>query len=123
MIADGQTFITTRWQLSTIPGLAVVITGIGLSLLGDGLADLLRPRVSEPVLEVRDLHVEIPLTRGTVHAVDGVSFTVGPGRGDGAGRRVRLGQEHDAARHPRAAAPPGGGSPAAQILLRRASTW
>jgi len=43
MIADGQTFITTRWELSTIPGLAVVITGLGLSLLGDGLADLLRP--------------------------------------------------------------------------------
>ncbi len=43
MIADGQNFLTTRWQLSTIPGLAVVVTGIGLSLLGDGLADLLRP--------------------------------------------------------------------------------
>jgi peptide/nickel transport system permease protein len=43
MISDGQTFITTNWQLATIPGLAVVITGIGLSLLGDGLADLLRP--------------------------------------------------------------------------------
>jgi peptide/nickel transport system permease protein len=43
MISDGQTFITTNWQLATIPGLAVVVTGIGLSLLGDGLADLLRP--------------------------------------------------------------------------------
>lgn len=43
MIADGQGFITTNWQLATIPGVAVVITGIGLSLLGDGLADLLRP--------------------------------------------------------------------------------
>ena len=43
MIADGQNFLTTHWQLSTIPGLAVVVTGIGLSLLGDGLADLLRP--------------------------------------------------------------------------------
>lgn len=43
MIADGQNFLTTRWQLSTFPGLAVVITGIGLSLIGDGLADLLRP--------------------------------------------------------------------------------
>lgn len=43
MISDGQTFITTNWQLATIPGIAVVITGIGLSLLGDGLADLLRP--------------------------------------------------------------------------------
>jgi peptide/nickel transport system permease protein len=43
MIADGQQFLTTRWQLSTFPGIAVVITGLGLSLLGDGLADLLRP--------------------------------------------------------------------------------
>ena len=43
MLADGQGFITTNWQLATIPGVAVVITGIGLSLLGDGLADLLRP--------------------------------------------------------------------------------
>jgi peptide/nickel transport system permease protein len=43
MIADGQTFLTTHWQLTTIPGLAVVITGLGLSLIGDGLADLLRP--------------------------------------------------------------------------------
>jgi len=43
MVADGQNFLTTRWQLSTVPGLAVVVTGIGLSLLGDGLADLLRP--------------------------------------------------------------------------------
>jgi peptide/nickel transport system permease protein len=42
MIADGQQFITTHWQLVTFPGIAVVITGIGLSLLGDGLADLLR---------------------------------------------------------------------------------
>lgn len=43
MVADGQNFLTTKWQLSTIPGLAVVVTGLGLSLLGDGLADLLRP--------------------------------------------------------------------------------
>jgi peptide/nickel transport system permease protein len=43
MISDGQTFLTTHWQLTTIPGLAVVVTGLGLSLIGDGLADLLRP--------------------------------------------------------------------------------
>ena len=43
MISEGQTFLTTHWQLSTIPGIAVVVTGLGLSLLGDGLADLLRP--------------------------------------------------------------------------------
>jgi oligopeptide/dipeptide ABC transporter ATP-binding protein len=39
--------------------------------------------VSEPILEVRDLHVEIPLTRGTVRAVDGASFTVAPGEAMG----------------------------------------
>jgi peptide/nickel transport system permease protein len=43
MIADGQDFLTTHWQLTTIPGLAVVLTGLALSLIGDGLADLLRP--------------------------------------------------------------------------------
>jgi peptide/nickel transport system permease protein len=43
MIADGQTYLTTHWELSTIPGIAVVITALGLSLLADGLAALLRP--------------------------------------------------------------------------------
>jgi peptide/nickel transport system permease protein len=42
MISDGQQFLTTRWELATIPGLCVVLTGIGLSLLGDGLADIMR---------------------------------------------------------------------------------
>jgi peptide/nickel transport system permease protein len=43
MIASGQSFLTTRWELATLPGVAVVITALGLSLLADGLADLLRP--------------------------------------------------------------------------------
>jgi peptide/nickel transport system permease protein len=43
MINEGQNFLSTHWQLTTIPGLAVVIVGLGLSLIGDGLADLLRP--------------------------------------------------------------------------------
>ena len=43
MIADGQTYLTTHWELSTIPGVAVVITALGLALLADGFADLLRP--------------------------------------------------------------------------------
>lgn len=44
MISEGQLFLTTKWWLSTLPGLAVVLTGIGLSLLGDGLADRWRLR-------------------------------------------------------------------------------
>jgi peptide/nickel transport system permease protein len=43
MMAEGQTYLTTRWELVTIPGIAVVITALGLALLADGLADLLRP--------------------------------------------------------------------------------
>ena len=43
MIFNGQQFLTTQWQLATFPGLAVVIVGVGLALLGDGLSDLLRP--------------------------------------------------------------------------------
>jgi|KBSMisStaDraftv2_1062788.scaffolds.fasta_scaffold22011_4 peptide/nickel transport system permease protein len=43
MIADGESLITTQWQIATFPGIAILLTGLGLSLLGDGLADLLAP--------------------------------------------------------------------------------
>jgi peptide/nickel transport system permease protein len=43
MITEGQAYITTAWWMSVFPGLAMVVTGIGLSLIGDGLADVLRP--------------------------------------------------------------------------------
>jgi len=43
MINEGQNFLSTHWELVIIPGFAVVIVGLGLSLIGDGLADLLRP--------------------------------------------------------------------------------
>jgi peptide/nickel transport system permease protein len=43
MISDGESLISTQWQIATFPGIAVVLTGLGLSLLGDGLADLLAP--------------------------------------------------------------------------------
>lgn len=44
LIAEGRNFISTAWWLSLMPGIAIVLTGLGFSLLGDGLADLLRPR-------------------------------------------------------------------------------
>lgn len=44
MISDGQPFITTAWWLSAVPGFAVVYTGIALSLVGDGLADIWRKK-------------------------------------------------------------------------------
>src|SRR5215472_15221178 len=42
LIADGKNFMTTAWWMSIFPGLAIVLTGIGLSLLGDGIAIRLR---------------------------------------------------------------------------------
>jgi peptide/nickel transport system permease protein len=41
MMSSGQQFLTTHWELTTIPGFAVVLTGLGLSLVGDGLNELL----------------------------------------------------------------------------------
>jgi peptide/nickel transport system permease protein len=43
MIADGQPYLTTKWELATYPGFAVILTALGLALIADGLADLLRP--------------------------------------------------------------------------------
>jgi peptide/nickel transport system permease protein len=42
MISDGQNYILTAWWLATLPGLAVVFVGVSFSLIGDGLADVLR---------------------------------------------------------------------------------
>jgi peptide/nickel transport system permease protein len=42
MISEGQPFLSTHWLLSTTPGLAVVVTGMTLGLVGDGLARLLQ---------------------------------------------------------------------------------
>lgn len=44
MISEGRTFIYSKWWLSVVPGLAVVVTGIALSFIGDGLADLWRKK-------------------------------------------------------------------------------
>jgi peptide/nickel transport system permease protein len=41
MVADGQVYLLTAWWISTLPGFAIVLTGVGFSLLGDGLADRL----------------------------------------------------------------------------------
>ena len=43
-IADGKNFMNTAWWISVFPGIAIVVTGLGFSLLGDGLAELLRTK-------------------------------------------------------------------------------
>ena len=44
MIADGQNYMVTAWWVPTVPGLAIVLVGVALSLIGDGLADILRAK-------------------------------------------------------------------------------
>ncbi|MCK0167747.1 ABC transporter permease [Jannaschia sp. S6380] len=45
MLADAQTMIHTEPQLAILPGLAIVGMVLGLNLLGDGLRDMLDPRL------------------------------------------------------------------------------
>jgi peptide/nickel transport system permease protein len=45
MIAEGRNFIVMAPHVSTIPGVALMITIVGLNLLGDGLRDTLDPRL------------------------------------------------------------------------------
>jgi peptide/nickel transport system permease protein len=42
MIKEGQLYLLNAWWLVTIPGLFIVATGVGLSLIGDGIAARLR---------------------------------------------------------------------------------
>lgn len=65
MIADSQQFVTTHWWLPTFPGLAVVLTGIAFSLLGDGLGDVLRVGSRRPA---RARKRRLPRVPGTHHA-------------------------------------------------------
>jgi peptide/nickel transport system permease protein len=44
MIAEGRDFIFDAWWISTLPGLAIVLTGTALCLVGDGLAQRLGER-------------------------------------------------------------------------------
>jgi len=45
MLNDAQTLLFTAPRLAIYPGLAIVFTVLGLNLLGDGLRDILDPRL------------------------------------------------------------------------------
>lgn len=45
MLADARIYISTAWWLPLFPGLCIFITVLGINLLGDGLRDILDPRL------------------------------------------------------------------------------
>jgi peptide/nickel transport system permease protein len=45
MLSDGRVYLRTAWWVTTFPGLAIMITVMAINLLGDGLRDVLDPRL------------------------------------------------------------------------------
>jgi ABC-type dipeptide/oligopeptide/nickel transport system permease subunit len=45
MLADGRNYLTTSWWIATFPGLGIMATVLGMNLVGDGLRDVLDPRL------------------------------------------------------------------------------
>ena len=48
MLADAQTLMAVAPQLAIYPGLAILFAVLGINLLGDGLRDVLDPRLHRP---------------------------------------------------------------------------
>jgi len=45
MLSLGRTYLREAWWVATFPGLAILITVLGFNLLGDGLRDILDPKL------------------------------------------------------------------------------
>jgi peptide/nickel transport system permease protein len=45
MLRDGKLYISSAWWYTTFPGLAIMITVLGLNIVGDSLRDLLDPKL------------------------------------------------------------------------------
>lgn len=45
MLSEGRDYLRDAWWISTFPGLAIMLTVLGVNLLGDGLRDVLDPRL------------------------------------------------------------------------------
>lgn len=45
MVTAGRNYLPGQWWVSTFPGLAIFVTVLGFNLLGDGVRDILDPRL------------------------------------------------------------------------------
>jgi peptide/nickel transport system permease protein len=45
MVSDGRNFILNEWWIAAFPGFAIMIVVLGFNLLGDGVRDIMDPRL------------------------------------------------------------------------------
>jgi len=45
MIANGREYLRTAWWVGAFPGFAIMLTVLGFNMMGDGLRDVLDPRL------------------------------------------------------------------------------
>ncbi len=113
MLGDGRNLIEVAPHVATIPGIVILLVAIGINLVGDGLRDVLDPKLksgglarahaktavappdqrlgrlsSAPLdphslLSVRGLETHFTIGREIHRAVGGVSFAVKPGEAIG----------------------------------------
>jgi peptide/nickel transport system permease protein len=108
MLGDGRELIINAPHVSVIPGVLILVLVIGINLLGDGLRDVLDPRLKSgaltrpvartdaepapvraaslppvpertPLLAIQGLKTQFRVGRETYRAVDGVSFELRSG--------------------------------------------
>ena len=48
MLSEGRDYLREAWWISTFPGLGIMAAVLGMNLLGDGLRDVLDPRLRAP---------------------------------------------------------------------------
>ena len=47
MLAEGRDYLREAWWISTFPGVGIMLTVLAMNLLGDGLRDVLDPRLKQ----------------------------------------------------------------------------
>lgn len=45
MVSDGRSYLMDQWWISTFPGIAIAIVVLGFNFLGDGVRDMMDPRL------------------------------------------------------------------------------
>jgi peptide/nickel transport system permease protein len=45
MVSAGRSFLIDQWWISTFPGIFIALVVLGFNLLGDGVRDMLDPRL------------------------------------------------------------------------------